>query len=360
MKNNYCVIMAGGIGSRFWPLSTSARPKQFLDVLGIGKSLIRMTYERMLLVAPPENIFVITNLQYVQLVKTQLPELTDLQIMAEPQRKNTAPCIAYATAKIFQLNPNANLVVAPSDHLILQESKFERITKIALHQAEKEDCLVTLGIKPTRSETGYGYIQFHGCGDIVAGAICDVRKFTEKPSKELAELFLKSGDYYWNSGIFVWRATTILNAIQRFRPDLYSLFLSDTSAYFTDKEPSFVENCFEQCEDISIDFAVMESAKNVKLVLSDFDWSDLGTWGSLYEHKEKDVYGNALIGGNARMIDSHNCIVSLPSGKLALIQGLNNHIVVESENVMLILSKNDEQKLKDYLKALKEDFPDYF
>ncbi|MEO9258318.1 MAG: mannose-1-phosphate guanylyltransferase [Crocinitomicaceae bacterium] len=360
MKNNYCVIMAGGIGSRFWPLSTSARPKQFLDVLGMGKSLIRMTYERMLLIAPAKNIFVVTNTQYIDLVKAQIPELSDDQIMAEPLRKNTAPCIAYAAAKIHKLNPNANLVVAPSDHLILQDAKFERITNIALEQAAKEDCLVTLGIKPSRADTGYGYIQFFESGDIMAGAICDVKQFTEKPNKELAELFLKSGDYYWNSGIFVWKTSSIINALQKFRADLYELFVEDSSAYYTDKEEKFVAHCFEVCEDISIDFAVMENAKNVKLVLADFDWSDLGTWGSLYTHMEKDVYGNAIIEGNARMIDSHNCIVNLPSNKLALIQGLNNHIIVESDNVLLILNQNDEQKLKDYLKPLKEDFPEYF
>lgn len=360
MENNYCIIMAGGIGSRFWPLSTAMRPKQFLDVLGVGKSLIRMTYERMLSVAPAKNIYVVTNELYATLVKKQIPELTEAQIITEPQRKNTAPCIAYAAAKIHKINPNANLVVAPSDHLILQEAKFERITKIAIEQAEKENCLVTLGIKPSRPETGYGYIQFYGCGDIISGAICDVKQFTEKPNKELAEIFLKSGEYYWNSGIFIWKASVILDAIQRFRPELYDLFAKNTSAYFTATEKTFVAQCFESCEDISIDFAVMESAKNVKLILADFDWSDLGTWGSLYDHKDKDVYGNAIIEGNTKMIDSHNCIINLPSEKLALIQGLNNHIVVESENVLLILSKDDEQKLKDYLKSLKEDFPQYF
>ena len=352
--------MAGGIGSRFWPLSTEKRPKQFLDVLGVGKSLIRMTYERMLLIAPPKNIYVVTNNIYHDLVQEQLPELSEEQIMCEPIRKNTAPCIAYASAKIHSINPNANLVVAPSDHLIIQEAKFERITKIAIAQAEKEDCLVTLGIKPSRPDTGYGYIQFHESGDIIAGSVCDVKQFTEKPNREMAEIFLKSGNYYWNSGIFVWKASTILTALQKFKPELYDLFIADSSHYFKSSEKEFVDSCFEKCEDISIDFAVMENAKNVKIVLADFDWSDLGTWGSLYTHVEKDEYGNANIEGQVKMVDSHNCIVNLPSNKLALIQGLNNHIVVESDNILLILHQNDEQKLKDYLKPMKESFPAYF
>ncbi len=355
MENtNFGVIMAGGIGSRFWPMSIPERPKQFLDVLGIGKSLIQLTYERLLLIAPKENIFILTNEIYVDLVKEQLLALTDNQILTEPERKNTAPCIAYAAAKIYSINKDANLVIAPSDHLILQESKFERILNIALNTTKNNDKLVTLGIKPTRPDTGYGYIQFYQEGDRIGGQIKKVKQFTEKPNSELAKIFLTSGDYYWNSGIFVWRAKTILESLQKFKPDLYQLFCSDFHVYNGSTEQEYVNEAFRNAEDISIDFAIMEKAKNVDVVLADFDWSDLGTWGSLYDHVEKDYNGNAVTGGNIKMIDAHNCIVNLPKDKQAIIQGLDHHIIVESDNRLLILDKTDEQNLKKYLKLLEE------
>ncbi|MGB0933249.1 MAG: mannose-1-phosphate guanylyltransferase [Lishizhenia sp.] len=353
-KSNFGVIMAGGIGSRFWPMSVPERPKQFLDVLGIGKSLIQLTYERLLLIAPKENIFILTNQIYVDLVKEQLPDLTVNQILTEPERKNTAPCIAYAAAKIYSIDKDANLVIAPSDHLILQETKFERILNIALNTTKNNDKLVTLGIKPTRPDTGYGYIQFYQEGDRIGGQIKKVKQFTEKPNSELAKIFLTSGDYYWNSGIFVWRAKTILESLQKFKPELYQLFCSDFHMYNSSKEQEFVNSAFRNSEDISIDFAIMEKAKNVEVVLADFDWSDLGTWGSLYDHVEKDYNGNAVTGGNIKMIDAHNCIVNLPKDKEAIIQGLDNHIIVESDSRLLILDKNDEQNLKKYLKLLEE------
>jgi mannose-1-phosphate guanylyltransferase len=353
-QNNYCVIMAGGVGSRFWPLSTPERPKQFLDVLGIGKSLLRMTYERLLQIAPAENMIVVTNALYKELVIEQIPELNPNNVLTEPQRKNTAPCIAYAASKVYAFNKHANLIVAPSDHLIIQEEKFLKIIHVALEAATGEDCLVTLGIKPTRPDTGYGYIQFFENGGLIPGSVCKVKQFSEKPNRELAELFLKSGDYYWNSGIFVWTAEAILNALEKFTPELHNLFAGDLSFYGTTKEQSHVNQCFETCEDISIDFAVMEKAKNVKIVLADFDWSDLGTWGSVYTHLEKDFNGNAVIGGTVQMIDSHNCIVNLPDSKIALIQGMNDYIIVESDDKLLILNQKDEQKLKDYLKLLPE------
>lgn len=355
MENtNFGVIMAGGIGSRFWPMSIPERPKQFLDVLGIGKSLIQLTYERLLLIAPKENIFILTNEIYVDLVKEQLPALTDNQILTEPERKNTAPCIAYAAAKIYSINKDANLVIAPSDHLILQESKFERILNIALNTTKNNDKLVTLGIKPTRPDTGYGYIQFYQEGDRIGGQIKKVKQFTEKPNSELAKIFLTSGDYYWNSGIFVWRAKTILESLQKFKSDLYQLFCSDFHVYNSSNEQEYVNEAFRNAEDISIDFAIMEKAKNVEVVLADFDWSDLGTWGSLYDHVEKDYNGNAVTGGNIKMIDAHNCIVNLSKDKQAIIQGLDHHIIVESDNRLLILDKTDEQNLKKYLKLLEE------
>lgn len=360
MKDNYCVIMAGGIGSRFWPMSTAQRPKQFLDVLGIGKSLLQMTFERLLQTAPAENIYVVTNAIYSDLVMEQLPQLSRSQVLTEPERKNTAPCITYAAAKIYALNPNATLVVAPSDHLILKEDKFTSIVNRAIETARNEDRLVTLGIKPTRPDTGYGYIEFVEEGDNLPGQVKAVKHFTEKPNRELAEIFLKSGNYYWNSGIFIWKADTILRALSKFKPELHDLFTSSAHLYNTPQEQEYVNSCFRACEDISIDFAVMENARNVSLVLATFDWSDLGTWGSLYTHLEKDYNGNAVIGDNVHMINSTNCIVNLPDNKLALIEGLDNHIVVESDNMLMILNKNDEQNLKKYLVPMEEKSADFF
>lgn len=352
--------MAGGIGSRFWPMSTPQRPKQFLDVLGIGKSLLQMTFERLLKIAPVENIFIVTNANYASLVKEQLPLLQAGQILLEPERKNTAPCIAYAAAKIYAMNPQATLVVAPSDHLILKEDKFVAIVQTAIETANQDGRLVTLGIKPTRPDTGYGYIEFVEQGDNLPGQVKAVKHFTEKPNRELAEIFLKSGNYYWNSGIFVWTAETILNALQKFKPELHALFTQDSSKYNTEHEQVYVDACFSACEDISIDFAVMEHAKNVDVVLATFDWSDLGTWGSLYTHLEKDYNGNAVIGDHVHMINSENCIVNLPSNKLALIQGLSNYIVVESDNMLMILNQQDEQNLKKYMAPMEETSPSFF
>lgn len=358
--NNYCVIMAGGIGSRFWPMSTAQRPKQFLDVLGIGKSLLRMTFERLLSIAPAENIYIMTNASYSELVKEQLPELSMGQILTEPERKNTAPCITYAAAKIYALNPDATLVVAPSDHLILKENKFTEIVNIAIDAANGNDRLVTLGIKPTRPDTGYGYIEFVEQGDIIPGQVKDVKNFREKPNREVAELFVKSGNYYWNSGIFIWKAKTILDALRKFKPELYKLFTAESAKYNTPEEQQYVNSCFAACEDISIDFAIMENAKNVDVVLASFDWSDLGTWGSLYTHLEKDYNGNAVIGKHVHMINSTNCIVNLPDNKLALIEGLDDHIVVESDNMLMILNKSDEQNLKKYMSPMTEKSAEFF
>ena len=344
--------MAGGVGSRFWPMSTPSHPKQFLDVLGIGKSLIRLTYERLLNIIPNENIYIVTNEEYCSMVKDHLPELSPKQILSEPERKNTAPCIAYAAAKIYASNKDANLIVAPSDHLILQQHKFERIISIALENAKKNKQLTTLGIKPTRPDTGYGYIQFFNEGDNLGGEVKRVKQFTEKPNKELAKIFLTSGDYSWNSGIFVWTAEVILDTLKRFKPELHQLFCSDFNMYFTEKEQAYVNKAFKEAENISIDFAVMENAKNVSVVLADFDWSDLGTWGSLYEHLEKDHHGNTKDNCSVRLIDSHDCLIKLPGKKEAIIQGLDDYIVVDTSDKLLILKKADEQNLKTYLKLL--------
>jgi len=345
--------MAGGIGSRFWPMSVEERPKQFLDVLGIGKTLIQLTYERLSTIVPAENFYVVTNLQYVALVQQQLPELKPHQILAEPERKNTAPCITYAAAKIYSKDPKATLIVAPSDHLILKEHRFVRIVNAAIERAQKEDKLLTLGIKPNRPDTGYGYIQFHQEGDITPGQISKVKQFTEKPNRELAEIFLKSGDYYWNSGIFIWKAKTILRAIEKFQPELYELFCKNQSVYNTPEEKEYINKAFRECEDISIDFAVMENAKNVEVVLADFDWSDIGTWGSLFGHLNKDVNGNSINGKNTHVFNSNNCLINLPDERLAIVQGLSDKIVVETESGLLILDIKDEQNLKIYLESIQ-------
>jgi len=358
MNNNFAVIMAGGIGSRFWPMSKEEFPKQFLDVLGIGSTLIQMTYDRLRKVVPDTQIYVVTNKNYKNLVIEQLG-INANQVLTEPMRKNTAPCIAYAAHKIHAINPNANLIVAPADHLILKEDKFVSIINTAIKKAEEGNNIVTLGIKPSRPDTGYGYIQFVNDNDIIMGEVRKVKQFTEKPNREVAELFLKGGDYYWNSGIFIWKSQTIIDALGKFKPELNNLFCSNGNDYNTNNEQDFVNNAFTKCEDISIDFAVLENSKHVHVVLANFGWSDLGTWGSLYTHLDKDIDGNAVIGNDVHLFDSENCIINLPKNKLAVIQGLNNHIVVESDDVLMIVKKEDEQKIKGYLKEVKKSSPKF-
>jgi mannose-1-phosphate guanylyltransferase len=355
-KNNFAVIMAGGVGSRFWPMSRENRPKQFLDVLGTGKTLIQMTYDRLLRLVPADQIYVVTNQKYAKLVNEQIGLSAD-KILTEPMRKNTAPAIAYASHKIFALNPEANLIVAPSDHLILKEDAFVEIINTALQKADDGSNLVTLGLKPTRPDTGYGYIQFESGQDIIVGEVKKVKQFAEKPNRELAEIFLKSGDYYWNSGIFIWKAKTIIESLQKFKPQLNELFTSKGNDYNTANEQTFINDAFTRCEDISIDFAILENAKNVFVVLADLGWSDLGTWGSLYTHLNKDVEGNAVIGNEVYLFESANNIVNLPDGKVALLQGLDGYIVVESNGILMVVKKDDEQKIKNYVAQIQKRNP---
>jgi mannose-1-phosphate guanylyltransferase len=298
--------MAGGVGSRFWPKSTAKNPKQFLDVLGIGKSLLRLTFERMQKISPNENIYILTNENYLQLVLSQLPELTEDQVICEPRRKNTAPCIAYASAKIYSKNKDAVLVITPSDHLILDASRFTELIQISIETALNEDKIVTLGILPTRPDTGYGYIEFDQQESRKAGSVNKVLKFQEKPSLDIAQSFLDAGNYYWNAGIFVWKASVILQAFEQFQPTLFELFANDLAKYGSHLEKSMIADAFEKCEDISIDFAILEYAKNIAVVLADFDWSDLGTWGSLNTHLSKDENNNAVVGINAHLFNSSN------------------------------------------------------
>lgn len=353
MSNNFAVIMAGGIGSRFWPMSTTDYPKQFLDILGTGKTLIQQTYDRLLKIAPAENILVVTSSNYKNLVLEQLPNLNENQVLCEPTRRNTAPCIAYANYKIAEINPNANVVVAPADHLILDENSFVDIINTAIKQSNKGECLVTLSIKPSRPDTGYGYIQFDATTKAFDKRVKQVKTFTEKPHLELAQQFLESGDFYWNSGIFIWNLQLIQKEFEEHLHEITELFDEGKGLYNTDQEQTFINRIYQMCPNISIDYGVMEKAKNVYTVLSDFGWSDLGTWGSLYTHIPHDNNSNAVVGKQVYLYDSNNCIVNVPNDKLVVLQGLNDYIVVEANNVLLVCKKQDEQNIKNYVAEIK-------
>jgi mannose-1-phosphate guanylyltransferase len=353
MNNNYCIIMAGGVGSRFWPMSRSTYPKQFIDVLGIGKTLLQQTYHRFLKTCPKENIYVVTNDSYVNLVKEQLPELTDQQVLGEPTRRNTAPCIAYASYKIGKKNPNANIVVAPSDHVIINEKEFDDCIALALDFTSKKECLVTLGIKPSRPDTGYGYIQFMETSQDAGHQLCKVKTFTEKPDLEMAKFFMQSGEFLWNSGIFIWNFKSIVAAFQEHLPEIHTIFMDGNDIYNTASELEFIKKAYALCTNISIDIGIMEKAQNVYVLPADFGWSDLGTWGSLYDHINKDVNENAIVGNNVLMYDSSNCVVNMPKNKLVVLQGLDDYIVVESDNILLVCKKQDEQQIRQFVNDVK-------
>ncbi len=344
--------MAGGIGSRFWPMSTPKKPKQFLDVLGMGKSLIQMTFDRLQKVVPAENVFIVTNEAYKDLVLEQLNGISANQVLTEPVRKNTAPCIAYAAAKIHSINPEAKLIISPADHLILQEGNFEATINSAL-TAANQGRIVTIGIKPTRPDTGYGYIEFHENARIEANNILPVVQFREKPDLATAKEFVDSGNFYWNAGIFVWSTETVLNALRDFQADLHQLFCADLSWYNTSDEKANKDRAFQECTNISIDFAVMEHAKNIDVVLAGFDWSDLGTWGSLNTHLEKDNHGNSIIGDNTHLFNSKDCIVNIENDHEVILDGLDGYIVIQSDNRILVIRKENEQELKNFLKKIE-------
>lgn len=361
-KDYYCIIMAGGIGSRFWPLSRAKYPKQFLDILGIGKTLLQQTYERFISVIPVSNIFIVGNEEYKELISGQLPDLPEENILLEPSRRNTAPCIDYANFRIMQHNPNASIIVAPSDHLILKEDTFLESVRQGLDFIANNDALLTLGIKPNRPETGYGYIQavqrsVKGYGSI---HLRKVKTFTEKPDAELAKVFFESGEFFWNAGIFFWSLPSIMSAFDKFLPEVHGLFKGGEGFYGTGKEKSFIRNAYEECRNISIDYGVMEQADNVYVLASDFGWSDLGTWGSLYEQMPKDKKKNAVNAKHAFLYDSSGSIVNVPDDKLVLIQGLKNYIVVESDNVLLICKKEDEQKIKLFVNDIRAELGERF
>lgn len=345
--------MAGGVGSRFWPMSRTSHPKQFIDVLGIGKSLLQQTFERFLKVCPPENIFIVTNDSYAELVQSQLPGIAPSQILSEPVRRNTAPCIAYSIFKISKLNPKANIVVAPSDHIIVKEEEFIEAINRGLDFTKKQNSLLTLGIQPSRPDTGYGYIQFNDQEGDKDHGVYKVKTFTEKPDLEMAKFFLQSGEFLWNSGIFIWNSESIHQAFKSYLPEMYSLFSEGENSYNTEEETEFIKRTYTLCTNISIDFGIMEKADNVYVLPADFGWSDLGTWGSLYEHINHDENENAVVGNNVMLYDSKKCIINVPKNKLVVLQGLEDYIVVESDNILLVCKKQDEQQIRQFVNDVK-------
>ncbi len=353
IQNNYVAIMAGGIGSRFWPESRTHYPKQFLDLLGTGKSLIQWTYNRFQHICPRENIYFITNEQYISTLKEQIPEIDIKNIISEPSRKNTAPCAAYFAHKMMALNPDANIIMSPADHLIMDERAFERTAHDALEFVSKHASLLTLGIKPTRPDTGYGYIQYDT--ELELDKAHRVRTFTEKPSLELAQTFIKSGDFLWNSGIFVWNVKTIMDALALYMPEMNEVFASAQSAYNTPAELEAINKLYPQCTNISIDYGIMEKAKNVYVIPSYFGWCDLGTWESAYDNCEKDYLGNAVLGDNVMVIDASDCMIKVPNDKLLVVQGLKNFILVDTPDVLMICERNREQQIKEYVAEVKRN-----
>jgi len=353
MQNRYCIIMAGGIGSRFWPMSRSSHPKQFLDILGTGKTLLRQTFDRFSILCPPENIFIVTSEAYTELVRNQIPEIDPRQILKEPQRRNTAPCLAYAAYKILQVNPMANIVAAPSDHLITDEPSFIKSVGYALEFTKKNSALVTLGIKPDRPETGYGYIQFKEDDSSEILHMRPVKTFTEKPNEEMAKFFLKSGDFLWNSGIFIWNVKSITKAFEEHLPEVANLFKDGSAIYNTPDESDFIKRVYSLCTNISIDYGVMEKAKNVYVLATEFGWSDLGTWTSLYDHLPHDAAANAVTGNHVMLDETKKCIINMPKDKLAVIKGLEDFIIVDADNILLICPKSQEQEIRQLVNDVK-------
>ena len=357
-KNHYVAIMAGGIGSRFWPMSRTSLPKQFLDVLNTGKTLVQWTYERYAKFIPAENIYIVTSEEYVDIVKTQLPMLPIDNILAEPSKKNTAPCIAYISFKLAQINPDAKCIVAPSDHLILEEERFQAIVLQALDFVDNIKALATLGIKPTHPNTGYGYIQYEGLE--VAKDVYKVKTFTEKPDVEIAKSFIESGDFLWNAGIFAWKISSILTAFEKYQPEMYELFDQEKMHFNTPAEKTAIQKIYPQCTNISIDIAIMEKANNVYVMPASFGWSDLGTWNSAYENMEKDYLGNVVASDNVIVIDATKCMINSPKDKLVLVQGLDDFIVIDTKDVLLICSRDKEQSIKEYVAEVKRNKGDKY
>ncbi len=349
-NNTYCVIMAGGIGSRFWPMSRRSKPKQFLDILGTGKSFIRATFERFAAIVPAENFLVVTNCSYKDLVLEHIPELGEHQVLCEPIGRNTAPCIAYAAYTLGKIDPDAEMIVTPADHLILNESDFHAVIRESLAFADSHDALMTVGIKPSRPDTGYGYIQKSD-----GSPISRVKCFTEKPNLELAQTFVECGEFLWNSGIFIWKVSAIIDAFSRYLPEHHALFSSIADDLGTGREAAAIEQVFSECKAISIDYGIMEKAGNVYVRCGDFGWSDVGTWGSVYQLARKDRYANAKSSDGCYTYDTRNSIISLPEGKVAIINGLKDYIVVDTDDVLMICPRSEEQSIKKYIDDVRFD-----
>jgi mannose-1-phosphate guanylyltransferase len=355
MDNRYVIIMAGGVGSRLWPLSRRVKPKQFLDILGKGETLIQQTFRRFKSTCPENHIYVVTSDEHKDIVAKQLG-IDPLNVLAEPFRRNTAPCLAYGTFRILKENPDAVITVTPADHLIVKEDKFCKVIQDCMDFAGKNDALLTLGIKPDRPETGYGYIQADRRKPVKGiDNLLMVKTFTEKPNIDLAKVFIQSGDFYWNSGIFIWNIKTILTAFERYLPDMFNSFDEGKNLFGTDQEESFIRSTYTKCKSISIDYGIMEKAENVYVMCSDIGWSDLGTWSSLYEHSAIDKRGNSVVSGNVFSYDNRGNIFNIKPGKVAVIQGLKDYIVVDSEDVILIVKKEEEQNIKNYLEDVKKE-----
>jgi mannose-1-phosphate guanylyltransferase len=357
-KNHYVAIMAGGIGSRFWPMSRTSYPKQFLDILNLGSTLIQSTYQRFLKFIPAENIYIVTSEEYVEIVKEQLPNLPLENIVAEPSRKNTAPCVAYISYKLRELNQKGLLICAPADHLILDETAFIKVCLEAFSFVSEHKALITLGIQPSHPNTGYGYIQYEQ--QSVSDNIYKIKTFTEKPNLELAKTFIASGDFLWNAGIFVWGVSTIVSAFEQHLPEMAELFEAEKESFNTKKEKKSINKIYPLCTNISIDYGIMEKAKNVYIIPASFGWSDLGTWNSAHENMEKDYLGNAVAGSDVMVIDARDNMIHVPNHKLVLLQGMNDYIIVDTEDVLLICKKEKEQQIKEYVAEVKRNKGDKY
>lgn len=346
-NNKYCIIMAGGIGSRFWPMSRQSMPKQFLDIMGIGRSFIRQAYDRFAPIVPAENFLVVTNANYKSLILEHIPELKPEQVLCEPIGRNTAPCIAYAAYSLLKINPDAEMIITPSDQYIADEENFRSIIEECVDFAAHHDALMTVGIKPTRPETGYGYIQVSD-----QNKISRVKCFTEKPNAELAQTFISCGEFLWNSGIFVWKVSSIIEAIERYLPSIHQLFYSIMDSYGTPDEATAIDHVYSECKSISIDYGVMERTDNVYVRSGEFGWSDVGTWGSVYQLSERDERENNLASNNY-LYDTYNSYISVPKDKIAVVRGLSDYIVVDTDDVLMICPREEEQNIKKFIEDVK-------
>ncbi len=347
--NNHLVIMAGGVGSRFWPMSTADKPKQFIDVLGIGKSLLQLTVERFETIVDPQNVWVVTNRNYAEVVAEQLPDMPSDHILCEPCRRNTAPCIAYVSWRIKSRDPKANIVVSPSDHVVMNVQEFRRVVTSCLKFTGESDAIVTLGMRPTRPETGYGYIEANlSARSLRNKEIFRVDSFREKPDLDTAKRYIAKNNYLWNAGIFIWNVSTIVNAFRIYQPNMAKIFESLLPVYGTPEEQQKIDEKFPECDNISVDYAIMEKADEIFVCPADFGWSDLGTWGSLHQQSKRDLYGNACIGPDINVFETNNCIIHTTQEKKVVIQGLDGFIVAENDDTLLICKMSEEQRIKQF------------